>query len=428
MTTPAPLPLTRIDSRRLLGRLEELAAIGSDPAGGVTRLAFSAEELAAKQLLLGWYEQAGLAPSIDTAGNVVAILRGDGSGQGFLATGSHLDTVVAAGSLDGAYGAVAAVEVAGVLARIAAPLRRDIAFVAFTNEEGARGAPGFSGSLAVTGQLSEPLLSSRDDEGIALSERVRAGGGDPSRIAEAAWAPGQLAGFVELHVEQGPVLDASGERLGVVSSCPGRLIVDVELRGSANHAGTTPMALRADALAAAAEVVLAVEQLAVSGAVQVATTGLARIEPAVRNVVPGFAQLGIDIRDGDEGRLAAAGELLASAIEGIARRRGVEAVVKAKQAVAAVACDRTIQAAIARAADTLGHPARTMPSGAGHDAQIIAALGPVGMIFVPSVDGRSHCPQETTDPADLVLGVQMLLATLVELDASLSPREQEASP
>jgi allantoate deiminase len=428
MTASARLPLTRIDSRRLLARLDELAAIGSDHAGGVTRLAFSPEELLAKKLLIGWYEQAGLQARIDAAGNVVAMLRGDGTGQGFLATGSHVDTVVSAGTLDGAYGCVAAVEVASVLAGTGPRLRHDVAFVAFCNEEGARGAPGFSGSLAVTGQLPEPLLSSLDDEGISLAERLRAGGGDPARIADAAWEPGQLAGFVELHVEQGPVLDDSGEHLGVVSSCPGRIIVDVELRGAANHAGTTPMALRADALAAAAEVVLAVEQLAVSGAVQVATTGLAHVEPAVRNVVPGFARLGIDIRDGDDARLTAAGQQLASAIEEVGQRRGVKTVIIAKHAAAAVACDPGVQAAIGRAAAALGQPIRAMPSGAGHDAQIIASLGPVGMIFVPSVGGRSHCPQETTDPADLVLGSEMLLAALFELDASSPARGQEALP
>jgi N-carbamoyl-L-amino-acid hydrolase len=420
MTTSARLPSTAIDDKRLLARLDELAAIGSDPSGGVTRLAFSPEELAAKKLLVRWYAEAGLEAGLDAAGNVVAVLRGDGTGDGFLATGSHVDTVVAAGALDGAYGAVAAVEAASVLAGAEAPLRHDVRFVGFSNEEGARGAPGFSGSLAVAGRLSDGHLNSLDDEGVSLAERVRAGGGDPARIAEAAWPAGGLAAFVELHVEQGPVLDACRERLGVVTSCPGRLIVDVELRGVANHAGTTPMSLRADALGAAAEVVLAVEQLAVSEAVAVATTGLLHAEPGVRNVVPGLARLGIDIRHSDDARLAAATEQLASAIEEIGRRRGVETVITATAAAGGVTCDAHVQAAIGRAAAVLDQPLRPMASGAGHDAQIMAALGPVGMIFVPSVGGRSHCPQETTDPADLALGAQLLLAALVELDASVS--------
>ena len=427
MTTSARLPLSAVDDKRLLARLDELAAIGSDPSGGVTRLAFSADELTAKQLLVRWYAEAGLDASLDTAGNVVAVLRGDGTGDGFLATGSHVDTVVAAGALDGAYGAVAAVEVASILAAREPRLRHDVRFVGFSNEEGARGAPGFSGSLAVSGQLPEELLISLDDEGVSLADRLRAGGGDPARIAEAAWPDGGLAAFVELHVEQGPVLDTSGERLGVVTSCPGRIIVDVELRGVANHAGTTPMSLRADALGAAAEVVLAVEQLALSGAVSVATTGLLHAEPGVRNVVPGLARLGIDIRHSDDARLGDATSQLASAIEEIGRRRGVETLITAAPAAGAVTCDAQVQAAIGRAAEALGQPIRPMASGAGHDAQIIAALGPVGMIFVPSVGGRSHCPQETTEPADLVLGTQMLLAALIELDASVSTSPGEGA-
>jgi N-carbamoyl-L-amino-acid hydrolase len=412
--------LISVDETRLLARLDELASIGSLASGGVTRLAFSAEESAAKRLLAGWYREAGLAATVDAAGNLIAVLPGDGSSTRFLATGSHLDTVVAGGTLDGAYGAVAAAEVATTLVQLGVRLRHDITFVGFSNEEGARGAPGFSGSLAAIGCLNPSLLASPDDEGVLLMERLRDGGGDPSRIAEAAWDGRRLAAFVELHVEQGPVLDSCGDRLGVVSSCPGRVIVDVELRGAANHAGTTPMRARADALATAAEVVLAVERLGASGAVQVATTGVLSAEPGVRNVIPGLVRIGIDMRDGDDGRLAAATTAITSAIAAIAQKRGVAGVATAKQAVSAAACDPAVIAAIERAAAALDQPVRLMPSGAGHDAQIVASLGPVGMIFVPSIGGRSHCPQEATDPADLVLGAQLLLAALVELDGSLA--------
>ncbi len=407
-----------IDGARLLARLDQLAAIGAEPAGGVTRLAFSPEEVAAKQLIAGWLTEAGLTPSLDAAGNLVAIRAGDGSASARLATGSHVDSVVAAGPLDGAYGVIAAVEVAAALARSAMRLHHDLVFVAFSNEEGARGAPGFTGSLAVAGLLDAALLDSLDDLGVALVQRLRDGGGDPTAIDTAAWSQPTLAAFVELHVEQGPLLDAAGERLGVVTSCPGRMIIDIELRGAANHAGTTPMDLRADALTAAAEIVLAVESLATSGAVQVGTTGLAHVEPGVRNVVPGLARLGIDLRDGDDSRLAAAVLRLQAEIEAISRRRGVAAVINSRQAVAAAACDPAVQEAISRVARERGFAARAMPSGAGHDAQIVAALGPVGMIFVPSSGGRSHCPEEATDPADLVLGAEILLSTLLELDTS----------
>jgi allantoate deiminase len=419
MSVPTQLSPPKIDGRRLLARLDALAAIGADPAGGVTRLAFSELEVAAKELLKGWFADAGLIAELDGAGNLVATRAGDGTAAGLLATGSHVDTVVSAGPLDGAYGVVAAVEVAAALNQVDAELHHDIRFVAFSNEEGARGAPGFTGSMAAAGVLNEVFLASIDDGGVPLTQRLRDGGGNPDDVAASAWTDTPLAAFVEVHVEQGPVLDEAGERLGVVTSCPGRIIVDVELHGAANHAGTTPMRLRADALNAAAEIALAVEELAVSGAVHVATTGLLTVEPGVRNVVPGAARLGIDVRDGDDTRLQAGVDQLTANINAIAKRRGVTADVTARRAAAAVGCDPAIQDAISRVVTERGLGARSMPSGAGHDAQIIAAIGPVGMIFVPSSGGRSHCPEEATDPADLVLGAEILLGALLELDNAL---------
>jgi allantoate deiminase len=415
MTTPQ-VTQPKIDGPRLLARLDALASIGADPAGGVTRLAFSSLELAAKELIRGWFKEAKLAASLDGAGNLVANRAGDGTGKGLLATGSHVDTVVSAGPLDGAYGVVAAVEVAAALAAANIQLHHDLRFVAFCNEEGARGAPGFTGSMAAAGVLDETFLASVDDEGVPLPQRLRDGGGDPGRLSASAWTDAPLAAFLELHVEQGPVLDEAGEQLGVVTSCPGRIIVDVELHGAANHAGTTPMRLRADALNGAAEIALAVEALAVNGAVHVATTGLLTTEPGVRNVVPGVARLGIDVRDGDDVRLEAGVDQLTRSINDIAHRRGLTVEVTARRAAKAASCEPAIQEAITKVVSERHLTARSMPSGAGHDAQILAAIGPVGMIFVPSSGGRSHCPEEATDPADLVLGAEILLSTLLELD------------
>ena len=309
----------KINGGRLLARLDQLAVIGAQAAGGVTRLAFSAEEVAAKRLVAGWLGEAGLSATFDAAGNVVAIRSGDGSAGGTLATGSHVDTVLPPGRSTVPTGWWPQSRWPPHCRTAETQLHHDLLFVAFSNEEGARGAPGFTGSLAVAGPLDATLLESVDDLDVPLSKRLQDGGGEPDAIATAAWNRGgqaPLAAFVELHVEQGPVLDAAGERLGVVTSCPGRMIIDVELRGAANHAGTTPMGLRADALTAAAEVVLAVESLAVGGAVHVATTGLAHVEPGVRNVVPGLARLGIDVRDGDDDRLAAAVRRLEAEIDG----------------------------------------------------------------------------------------------------------------
>ncbi|MEU0971000.1 Zn-dependent hydrolase [Streptomyces sp. NPDC005917] len=406
----------RVDGPRLLARLEELAAIGADPRGGVTRLAYSAQDVRARKLVAGWMAEAGLATRIDAAGNLLGGAAGTAGLRGALVLGSHLDSVVRGGRLDGPAGVLAAVQAAAALHQSGTRLRHDLIIAAFSNEEGARGTPGMVGSKAVAGLLGEADLARPDEEGVPLAERIRAVGGDPDRIDQAAWDPRDLAGFLELHIEQGPVLEERGARIGVVTAVTGQAKVAALITGAANHAGTTPMARRRDAAVAAAHLVLAVEELAVGGCLRTATTGVMRTGPGVGNVIPGEAVLGIDLRDTEEERITAAIARLGDLAAGIARRTGTTIELRPGPVQAPVATDTWLSGCVAEAAHRRGAPCSPLPSGAGHDAQIMARLGPAAMVFVPSVGGVSHAPAEASRPEDLVLGADVLLHTLLAAD------------
>ena len=425
----------RVDGARLVRRLDELAAVSAG-GPGVTRLAYSAHDVAARELVAGWMAQAGLRVEVDAVGNLIGRRSGTAGLPAVLATGSHLDTVIEAGPLDGAYGVVAAVEVAAALDTAGLSLRHDLAVIAFSNEEGARGTPGMVGSLAITGQLTGAQLAEPDDEGISLADRIAAAGGDPAGIACAAWPPGSLAGFLELHVEQGPVLHRSGMPIAVVSGITGRATLDATVSGTANHAGTTPMDARHDAAVAAALVVLAVQDLAGPQGVRVATTGALRLEPGVRNVVAGRATVGIDLRDLDDARITAAIERLRREAARIAAQTGTTVEVRPRSAVPAVVADPRLAGCVRDASEQCGLARLELPSGAGHDAQVMARLGPIGMVFTPSIAGVSHAPAEATAPEHLVAGADVLCRALLLADARLpapaglspQPRGPEESP
>ena len=411
--------MTSIDGHRLLARLAELNEIGATGHGGVTREAYGSLDVEARTLVAGWMTQAGLTPVVDAAANLIGRRAGAGSTGRCLATGSHLDTVVEAGALDGAYGVVAAVEMAEAIRRSGLALHHDLAVTAFANEEGARGTDGMVGSRALIGEVTDAELASLDDDGVALAERLTAAGGDPGELASAAWDASSVAAFVELHVEQGPVLDTGGWNLGVVTGISGRQAVDIEIIGMVNHAGTTPMDLRADALVAAAEVVLEVEALARERTVRVATCGHLQVRPNVRNVVPGRVTVSAELRDESAESLSSARAVLERVVAAIGARRAIEIGVAWRQYVAPIAADDAVLEAISRAAARSGLPWCSLPSGAGHDAQVLGARVPMGMIFVPSTGGVSHSPGEHTEPAHLVAGAQLLVDSVLELDERL---------
>ncbi|MGW2160143.1 hydantoinase/carbamoylase family amidase [Nonomuraea sp. NPDC001699] len=410
-TVVADVP--RVDGPRLLRDLAELARFGADDRGGVSRPGFSRADADARRHLIGRAEAAGLAAAVDPAGNLVVRRRRRTAGP-VLLMGSHLDSVVHGGRLDGAYGVVAALEALRVLAGRDEPLSWEPVVVAFTNEEGARFPQAFWGSMALTGDLCDPRRAV-DRDGVSIAGPLREAGGDLDRVADAAWPDGSIGAFLELHIEQGPVLERAGVPIGVVTSIVGRTLVEARVRGRQGHAGTTPMDLRRDAMAAAARVVLAVEELARSGACQVATVGALNPTPNVPNVIAGEVRMTAELRDTDEDRLSAAEVALRAVAERIGTLTGTTIELDPVMRATPVATDAGLRRVIARASSALDLPNRTVASGAGHDAQIMAAAAPIGMIFVPSVGGVSHAPDEHTGDRELVAGGDVLLRAAWEL-------------
>lgn len=407
----------RVDGARMLRRLAELAGIGARPGRGITRLGLTPEETAARALLAEQCRGEGLVSATDQAGNLV-VRRGRRARRDrpALLMGSHIDTVADGGRLDGAYGVAAACEVLSVLDQHDVDLAYEPVAVAFTNEEGAFFPYPFFGSLGLVGQVDTDHAKRMTVDGVALPDALRAAGGDLDHIDEAAWSAGSVAGYLELHIEQGPVLEAADVPIGVVQAITGRTVLDITVSGSQNHAGTTPMPMRHDALTVAARVVLAVERLARSRDLcRVATVGRIVVEPNVTNVIPGTVRLTAEIRDGQAARLRGAEQVIRTELAQLATATDTAITVRLTPVTEPVATDGALRRSIADAADELGLRRLDLDSGAGHDAQIVAAIAPVGMIFVPSRDGLSHAPGEHTDDIHLIAGANVLLRTVLKV-------------
>ncbi|NRQ18008.1 Zn-dependent hydrolase [Ensifer sesbaniae] len=402
------MPLYSIDAARLTGRIRELGEIGRDPQGQLTRLAGSDNDRAGRDRLVAWIKAAGLDVVIDRIGNIFGVWRDASSADAEpIMLGSHIDTVINAGIYDGCYGVLAALEVIETLTERGVTPARPIVVAAFTNEEGVRFAPDMLGSLVYAGGLSvETALATVGTDGSVLSDELE-------RIGYAgAVEPGFLKphAYVELHIEQGPVLEREGMAIGAVENLQGISWQRVTIDGVANHAGTTPMAMRRDAGLAAARVGLFLrEWIDRSNAPSVATIGTMRFEPNAINVIPSRAVFAVDLRDPDEDRLQALEAALSDFLARVGREEGVEISVERLARFQPVAFDQHIVAAIEASAKARDLKSRRMTSGAGHDAQMIARIAPAAMIFVPSREGISHNPREHTEPADLVAGANVLL-------------------
>jgi N-carbamoyl-L-amino-acid hydrolase len=410
--TTAVASTTSLDDSRLLARLEELATIGAQPSGGVTRLAYSPDDVTARELAARWMAEAGLEVDLDTACNLIGRSPGSQPGLSPIVLGSHLDTVRDGGRYDGAYGVVAAIEVAAALVADG-PTRHPLTVVAFANEEGAGGAKSFDGSRAIVGAPNP--LDGVDRSGVSLADRIDGAGGSSTKLASSAWNH-NIAAFFELHIEQGPVLDDESIPIGVVTGITGLTMVDIDIVGRANHAGTTPMELRCDALNVAARAILTIEDLPATSGVRVATTGIIDVHPNVRNVVPGRVTLGAELRDLDPALMERAVEQLQASLADLAGRTGATITTTVSGGQAPVPADPDLMNLISTAAASCGAESKSMVSGAGHDAQVMADLGPIGMVFVPSRHGISHSPKEHTEPSDLVTGAQVLLAATIAAD------------
>ncbi len=408
-----------IDAARLNRSLDELGRIGDTPQG-MMRLAYSPADVQGREYALTLLHRAGLATRIDPAGNIIGRKPGADPNLPAIALGSHTDTVPNGGKYDGALGVMGAIEVVQTLADHSYALRHPVEVIIFTNEEGTRFHRWLLGSRAMAGLLEPEDYTAVDDEGVSLAARLADIGGDLARIDQARRYPGELAAYLELHIEQGPTLHQSGLPIGVVSGITGRAVLAVDVQGRANHAGTTPMPDRQDALAAAAHLVLETQRLATGAEIcRVATVGHLQVRPNAVNVVPGAVSMGVEFRDADINALSAAETTLRRRAAEIADANRVSVDINVVESTPGVPLPARMQDLVAAAAEQSGLAYQTLPSGAGHDAQAIAAITTSGMIFVPSVDGISHAPAEFTPPEDCARGAQALLNALLLADERL---------
>ncbi len=407
---------TRIDADRLLGRLRTLGQVGRDADGRLTRLTASDPEKVGRDTVAGWFAAAGLEVAVDRIGNMFGIWRAGDADLPPVMVGSHIDTVINAGIYDGCYGVLAALEVLETLLASGVKPRRPIVVAAFTNEEGVRYAPSMMGSLVYAGGLSvQAAQATVGTDGSVLGEEL-------ARIGYAGpHEPGFLKphAYVELHIEQGPVLEREGWAVGAVENLQGISWQRVTIDGVANHAGTTPMSMRKDAGQAAARVVTFLRDRVSRGNFPtVATVGCMAFEPNAINVIPSRATFTVDIRDPDETRLQTEEDALARYLDELAEAEGVSISVERLARFNPVIFDGGIVKMIELAAANRGLRSRRMTSGAGHDAQMMSRICPAAMIFVPSIDGISHNPRELTPDADLVNGANVLLDVVSHLAAT----------
>jgi len=399
-----------LDHARLIDRLQRLGAVGRGPSGGPTRLALTDADRAGRGLLAGWMREAGLELRVDRIGNIFGVWPVPGGGDPVM-VGSHIDTVIDAGIYDGCYGVLAGLAVVEALRAAGVKPARPVAVAAFTNEEGVRFQPDMMGSLVHAGGLAlETALATVGTDGAVLGEEL-------ARIGYAGeLEPGAIrpACYLELHIEQGPVLEAERLAIGAVDSLQGISWQRVTISGAANHAGTTPIAARRDAGLAAARVITHLRDR-VANAGTLATVGSLRLEPGAINVIPSRAVFTVDLRDPDEERLQAAEAALAGFLENLAVADGVAVSTERLARFAPVRFDPALVRRIAEAAERRGHRWRHMTSGAGHDAQMIARIAPAAMIFVPSRGGISHNPAEFTAPEQLAAGAEVLLDVVAGL-------------
>jgi N-carbamoyl-L-amino-acid hydrolase len=394
-------------------RIEALSRFGANDEGGVDRIAFSAADVAARQWLVTEMEGLGLSVRIDAAGNIIGRREGAAPDLPIIMTGSHIDSVPGGGNYDGDVGVISALEVIEMLNARGITSRHPLEVINFTNEEG-----GLIGSLALSGKMKPETLAVVSHSGLTMAAGIDKVGGDAANIAEAAYEKGDLAAFIEVHIEQGAILEEENIDIGVVKGIVGIRWWDVVIAGMANHAGTTPMDRRRDAMVAAAQLTLAVNRVArtLPGR-QVATVGRIEAFPGAPNVIPGKVVMSLEIRDLDSAKIDRVFEEIRERARDIMESSGTAIRIAPVEAGSEPApTDERLQVILSEAAERLGLSYKVMPSGAGHDTQDIIHVAPAGMIFVPSKDGISHSPLEYTSPDDMANGADVLLETILAID------------
>ena len=398
---------------RMEQRIQALSQFGANPEGGVSRVAFSEADRAGREYIEALMRDAALDVRVDTAGNLIGRRAGREDGLPPILFGSHIDSVPGGGNYDGDVGVIGAIEVIELLNEHGIVTRHPLEVVSFTDEEG-----GLTGSRAMVGSLSADALEIVSHSGLTIRDGIRQVGGDPDRLDLAARKAGDLTAYVELHIEQGAILDEADIDIGVVEGIVGIRWWEVTVEGMANHAGTTPMDRRRDALVSAAELTLAINRIAreLEGR-QVATVGQIRASPGAPNVVPGKVTMSLEIRDLDAAKMQRVFDRIEEKAGRIAEGNATPiAFAELDLAAPPAPTDERLRAIVAQAADELGLTHKRMPSGAGHDAQDLAKIAPIGMIFVPSVGGISHSPREFTSAQDMANGASVLLRTVLAVD------------
>ena len=416
----------RVRGERIAADLAALAALTRRDQPGYTRLAFSQEDRRARAWLRDRMGEAGLSVQVDAAANVMGRRPGDPGGHrgspsgaqlGSLAIGSHLDTVPQGGRFDGTAGVVAGLEVARVLKESARRTRHPLEVIAFTNEEPNAFGLSTVGSRAMAGKLTaDRVRALREPGGRTLAEAIDSVGGDAAHLEAAHRPRGAIAHYLELHIEQGPVLDREKVPVGLVTGIAAPTRLRVRLGGRPDHAGTTPMEMRRDALAGAAEAVLALERIATHTPETVGTVGCLTNSPNHANVVPAQVEMLLEFRSILPERIAAVKKKFLEALQEVARRRGLDVSWEVLLEERPVPIPAETVAMAATVCQELGIPYRRLASGGSHDANHIAEIAPVAMLFVPSVGGRSHCPEEFTETDHLAAGTRVLLDLLLRLD------------
>ncbi len=398
----------------VMERIDALAGISETP-GRLTRRCLTPEHRRVNDLVAVWMNEAGMSVREDTLGNVIGRYEGAKAGDPALIIGSHLDTVVDAGKYDGMLGVLAGI---ACVQRLHIEGRRfpfAIEVLGFADEEGVRFGTTYLGSRGLAGTFDAAYLERRDDDGHTLAQALEAFGLDAEKISEARRGPGDILAYLELHIEQGPVLESECCPVGAVSSISGQSRLRIHIEGAPGHAGTVPMSLRRDAMAAAAETVLAVESLCRDADGVVGTVGTLNVEPGAINVIPGRVTFTVDVRAAEDAARQGAVARITRAAEAAAGAREASVEVTTIHEAPSIDCAEPIAEAIERAIGACGFPPRRLPSGAGHDAAAMAAITDVGMIFVRCKDGISHSPKESVAAADVAVAIDVLSGVVADL-------------
>ena len=404
-------------------RIEQLAAL-SESDTGLTRRFATAEHRLANDLVADWMIQAGMSVREDAIGNIIGRYEGSAPGAAAIVLGSHLDTVVMAGKYDGMLGVLSGLACVEYLSAQEQRLPQAIEVIGFADEEGVRYQSTFLGSRAITGEFDFAQLDRADKDGITMRDALIAFGKNPDDLQGAVRQAEEIAAYLEVHIEQGPVLEKEDLGVGVVTAIAGATRMLVTITGEAGHAGTVPMTLRRDALVAGAECIIGIERLCTGAVDLVGTVGSINVEPGAGNVIPGHVEFTIDIRSADDSRRIAAVDAVVAHMENVCELRKIDVHIDTLHNESSQGCDEALIGHISKAIGTCQPRVLALSSGAGHDAMVMAHLAPAAMVFVRCAGGISHNPAESVTTEDATLGAEVLLQTVLNVsgvDGSSSP-------